>query len=133
MFDMTACGSRIKELRESRIRNGKKMTLEILAEELNISVPHLCRIENGDRAASIDLMIVIAEYFSVSLDYLVLGKAADDTAIRRRVRILTYLGKLDYRDLCGIEWAAVVNIKAERRRRKRRNGNETGSAHMGKK
>ena len=123
MFDMTACGSRIKELRESRIRNGKKMTLEILAEELNIS----------DRAASIDLMIVIAEYFSVSLDYLVLGKAADDTAIRRRVRILTYLGKLDYRDLCGIERAAVVNIKAERRRRKRRNGNETGSAHMGKK
>lgn len=130
---MTACGSRIKELRESRIRNGKKMTLEILAEELNISVPHLWRIENGDRAASIDLMIVIAEYFSVSLDYLVLGKAADDTAIRRRVRILTYLGKLDYRDLCGIERAAVVNIKAERRRRKRRNGNETGSAHMGKK
>ena len=133
MSDMTACGSRIKELRESRIRNGKKMTLEILAEELNISVPHLWRIENGDRAASIDLMIVIAEYFSVSLDYLVLGKAADDTAIRRRVRILTYLGKLDYRDLCGIERAAVVNIKAERRRRKRRNGNETGSAHMGKK
>ncbi len=133
MFDMTACGSRIKELRESRIRNGKKMTLEILAEELNISVPHLWRIENGDRAASIDLMIVIAEYFSVSLDYLVLGKAADDTAIRRRVRILTYLGKLDYRDLCGVERAAVVNIKAERRRRKRRNGNETGSAHMGKK
>lgn len=133
MFDMTACGSRIKELRESRIRNGKKMTLEILAEELNISVPHLWRIENGDRAASIDLMIVIAEYFSVSLDYLVLGKAADDTAIRRRVRILTYLGKLDYRDLRGIERAAVVNIKAERRRRKRRNGNETGSAHMGKK
>ena len=133
MFDMTACGSRIKELRESRIRNGKKMTLEILAEELNISVPHLWRIENGDRAASIDLMIVIAEYFSVSLDYLVLGKEADDTAIRRRVRILTYLGKLDYRDLCGIERAAVVNIKAERRRRKRRNGNETGSAHMGKK
>ena len=121
MFDMTACGSRIKELRESRIRNGKKMTLEILAEELNISVPHLWRIENGDRAASIDLMIVIAEYFSVSLDYLVLGKA------------VTYLGKLDYRDLCGIERAAVVNIKAERRRRKRRNGNETGSAHMGKK
>lgn len=133
MFDMTACGSRIKELRESRIRNDKKMTLEILAEELNISVPHLWRIENGDRAASIDLMIVIAEYFSVSLDYLVLGKAADDTAIRRRVRILTYLGKLDYRDLRGIERAAVVNIKAERRRRKRRNGNETGSAHMGKK
>ena len=62
--------------------------LENLAEELNISVPHLWRIENGDRAASIDLMIVIAEYFSVSLDYLVLGKAADDTAIRRRVRDL---------------------------------------------
>ena len=54
------------------------------------------------------------------------------------VPLTSNLKKLDqpthyYRDLCGIERAAVVNIKAERRRRKRRNGNETGSANLGKK
>ena len=51
-----------------------------------------------------------------------------------KVRILTYLGKLDDRDLYGIEWTAMINIKAERRRRKRRNErSETGSSHLGKK
>ena len=51
-----------------------------------------------------------------------------------KVRILTYLGKLDDRDLYGIEWTAMIHIKAERRRRKRRNErSETGSSHLGKK
>ena len=86
MFDMKACGARVRDLRENRIINGKKMTRQSLAEELNISMPHLWRIESGDRAASVDLLIEIAEYFSVSLDYLVQGKAAEDTGIRRRVK-----------------------------------------------
>lgn len=88
MFDMKACGDRVRELRESRMINGKTMTRQRLAEELNISMTHLWRIESGDRAASVDLLIEIAEYFSVSLDYLVLGKAAEDTALRRRVKDL---------------------------------------------
>ena len=50
-----------------------------------------------------------------------------------KVRILSYIGKLDYRDLCEIEWTAVINIKAERRRRKRRKVNEAGNTYMGKK
>jgi len=51
-----------------------------------------------------------------------------------KVRILSYIGKLDYRDLCEIEWTAVINIKAERRRRKRRNErSEAGRSHLGKK
>ena len=88
MFDMETCGARVRELRESRIVEGKKMTRQYLAEELNISMTHLWRIESGDRAASVDLLIEIAEYFSVSLDYLVLGKAAEDTCIRRHVKDL---------------------------------------------
>lgn len=88
MFDMKACGERIRDLRESRVANGRKMTRQFLAEELNISMTHLWRIESGDRAASVDLLIEIAEYFSVSLDYLVLGKAAEDTILRRRVKDL---------------------------------------------
>ena len=64
------------------------MTRQRLAEDLNISMPHLWRIESGDRAASADLLIEMAECFSVSLDYLVLGRSAEDTGIKSRVKEL---------------------------------------------
>ena len=51
MFDMKACGSRIKELREGI----EGFTQEKLAEQLNTSDSHLRKIENGQRSASIDL------------------------------------------------------------------------------
>lgn len=51
-----------------------KLTQEKLAEKLNISRIHLAHIEIGSKAPSIDLMIVMAEFFGVTLDYLVLGR-----------------------------------------------------------
>ena len=68
-FDVEACGARIKEL-----RTGNRLTQERLAEKLNITDSHLRRLENGSRAGSIDLLIDVAAYFHVTLDYLVLGK-----------------------------------------------------------
>lgn len=47
---------------------------ERLAEKLNISRIHLAHIEIGSKAPSIDLMIVLAQFFGVTLDYLVLGR-----------------------------------------------------------
>ena len=70
MFDMKACGSRIKALREAQ----EGLTQERLAELLNTSDSHIRKIENGQRTASIDIYIEIAQYFHVSLDYLLLGK-----------------------------------------------------------
>ena len=78
MFDMKACGGRIKELREG-IDN---LTQEKLAENLNTSDSHLRKIENGQRSASIDLYIDIAQYFHVSLDYLLLGEESVKAQIR---------------------------------------------------
>ena len=69
MFDMKACGERIRSLRDDR-----KMTQEAVAEELHVSSYHYRRIENGREGVSIDLLIDIAGYYSVSLDYLVLGR-----------------------------------------------------------
>ena len=68
-FDLVATGKRIKGLRKEN-----KMTQEKLAEKLNISRVHMANIEIGDKAPSIDLFIVMSEFFGVSLDYLVLGK-----------------------------------------------------------
>ncbi len=71
-FDIKAFGKRIAELRKM---NG--LSQAELAEELNMSHSHLSHIEVGDRPCSIDLMLELAQYFHVSLDYLALGKVQD--------------------------------------------------------
>ena len=76
-FDHKACGARIKALRtENHIKQ------EALAADLGISDTHLRKIESGQRCASIDLFIEIAEYFGVSLDYLILGKEMSRDSVR---------------------------------------------------
>lgn len=56
---------RIKE-----IRKAKKMTQLKLALELNTSQNTISRYENGEREPSIKDLIKIADYFNVSIDYL---------------------------------------------------------------
>ena len=79
-FDGKECGQRIRRLRRER-----DLTQEMLVEELNISVSHMSNIENGTRAPSIDLILIIAEYFGISLDYLVLGRILSDEDVRNSV------------------------------------------------
>ena len=69
MFDTKACGRRIKEL-----RHHYGLTQEDFADQLNTSKSHITKVENGQRGASIDLYIEIAQYFDVSLYYLLLGQ-----------------------------------------------------------
>ena len=80
-FDTEACGARIRELRK-----GKKLTQEKLAEELNITDSHHRRIESGIRTGSIDLLIDIAAYFEVSMDYLLLRKVDQSGKARAELR-----------------------------------------------
>ena len=68
-FDVKACGARIRDL---RMKNGQ--TQEALAEDLNITDVHLRRIKSGVRGGSIELLIELADYFHVSMDYLILGR-----------------------------------------------------------
>ena len=70
-FDVESYGARIKEL---RIKNG--LTQEKLADDMNITDVHLRRLESGTRPGSIELLIEFAEYFHVSLDYLILGRGS---------------------------------------------------------
>ena len=79
-FDINVCGIRIKALRTKNM-----ITQESLAKQLNISDEHLRKIEAGSRGASIDLFIEIAEFFGVSLDYLLLGKENGRIHIRQEL------------------------------------------------
>ena len=65
MFDKKLMGKRLRELRES-----DKLTLEDVANSINSSKGTLSNIELGKKPVSLDMAITLAEYFGVSMDYL---------------------------------------------------------------
>ena len=62
---------RLKELRASR-----KISQVKLAMDLNLSQNSISRYETGEREADYDTLVAIADYFNVSVDYL-LGRTDD--------------------------------------------------------
>lgn len=68
-FDRTAYGERIK-----RLRTGRELTQEQLAEKINVSRTYIVKIENGLQIGPIEIAIDLAMFFDVSMDFLLLGK-----------------------------------------------------------
>ena len=56
---------RLKELRKS-----KRLSQTRLAMELNMNQNTICRYETGAREADYETLVKIADYFDVSIDYL---------------------------------------------------------------
>ena len=54
--------------------NRERKTQEDLAEAVHISRNYLAKIETVSRTPNIAVYVDIAEYFGVTLDYLLLGK-----------------------------------------------------------
>ncbi|MGN1418897.1 MAG: helix-turn-helix domain-containing protein [Acutalibacteraceae bacterium] len=57
-------------MRLKEIRKNRGITQLKLAMDLNISQNSISRYETGEREADYDTLIRIADYFNVSLDYL---------------------------------------------------------------
>lgn len=70
---MTTLGERIRELRKTNNLNRDK-----LGEILNLSPRVITFYETNDRTPSVKVLIDLADYFDVSLDYLV-GRSDDPT------------------------------------------------------
>lgn len=87
-FDANDFGTRLHSLRKDQY----DMTQEALAEDLNISLEHLSKLERGKRKPSIDLVVAIAGYFHVSTDYLLTGK--DHDMAENRTRLLDVVTQL---------------------------------------
>lgn len=68
-FDRMAYGERIK-----RLRTGREITQEQLAEKINVSRTYIVKIENGLQIGPIEIAIELAMFFDVSMDFLLLGK-----------------------------------------------------------
>ena len=82
-FDPAETGKRIKAIREA-----KGMTQMKFAEKLNISRSYMNKIEKGTKTASIDLLIEIAVYGGVSLDYLVLGQSLAAIQVKANIQMM---------------------------------------------
>ena len=80
-YNMKESGKRIQELRRDR-----GMTLTQLAEYVGISSDNLGRIERGRQGVSIDLLIELADFFAVSMDYIALGRKMKVDVVRSMIR-----------------------------------------------
>jgi len=65
-YDVKKTAGIIKELRKHR-----GLTQEAAAEEMGINIKTYQAAEQGSRGLSIDTLCIIADYFMVTLDYLV--------------------------------------------------------------
>lgn len=79
-YNAEVCGRMIKELRESR-----SISRTIFADDLGITRHYVSVLEGGNRDASIDLLCNIADYFGVSLDYLIRGKRLPSDIAKSRI------------------------------------------------
>ena len=68
---------RLKELRKQRHISQVK-----IAMDLNVSQNTISRYETGEREAGYDMLIRIADYFDISVDYLL--ERTDDPVWHRR-------------------------------------------------
>lgn len=82
-FDPAETGKRIKAIREA-----KSMTQMKFAEKLNISRSYMNKIEKGTKTASIDLLIEIAVYGGVTLDYLILGQSLAAIQVKANIQMM---------------------------------------------
>ena len=57
--------TRLKQLRET-----KKYTQQKVALDLNMNQNSVSRYENGEREAGYDLLVKFADYYNVSIDYI---------------------------------------------------------------
>lgn len=71
MFSKEIFASRLLSLRKER-----SISQQALADHLGVSFHQVSKMETGQRGASLEVACALADYFDVSLDYLV-GRSDD--------------------------------------------------------
>lgn len=71
-YNVEASARRIKDL-----RIGKGLTQSEAAEKMGFSLSGYRKLEQGQNGGSIDSLVMVADYYHISLDYLVYGENQD--------------------------------------------------------
>lgn len=74
-YNLAESGQRLKAL---RIEKGRTYTQERVAEEIGFSRVYLSMLKAGKKGCSVDMLLVFAQYYDVTMDYLTYGKQQDD-------------------------------------------------------
>lgn len=77
MFNKKQFGQRL-----SSLRNSRSLSQQAIADILGVGKSAVSMMESGNRAASADVLIALADYFDVSIDYLV-GRSASPVILDR--------------------------------------------------
>ena len=91
-MNYSSIGDKIRKLRKDN-----NLTQEVLAEQLDISYTYLSQVERGVRGINVENLILIANRFCVSVDYLLsdyLNKDIDKASIdldRELLDIVKYM------------------------------------------
>lgn len=80
MINMKDFGLRLRKL-----RHACGLTQEEFSNEIGISDTHYRKIEAGCRAGSLELIVEMANYFHVSVDYLLLGETEINSKAKRDI------------------------------------------------
>lgn len=71
-YDVEESAKRIKDL-----RTGMGLTQSEAAEKMGFSLSGYRKLEQGKNGGSVDSLVLVAEFYNVSLDYLVYGEKRD--------------------------------------------------------
>lgn len=82
-FDPIEAGKRMRDLRKNL-----GYTQIQFSEKLNVSRGFYSKVEIGLQSPSIDLLVEIATFTGVSLDYLILGKGHPSMKLKQEVHSL---------------------------------------------
>ncbi len=85
-YNAIETGKRIQELRKD-----KRLTQGELAEQLQISLRYLQKLESGERGGSIEALADISLFFQTSLDYIILGREQNQEMRSQLLEIADYL------------------------------------------
>ena len=77
-YNLIESGERLKELRKEK---GREYTQEKVADEIGISREHLSRLEAGKKGCSVDLLIILSQYYGKTLEYITYGKETKQDVI----------------------------------------------------
>lgn len=98
----TKMGKRLSELRAER-----KETQEFVAEAIGISTEYLSKIENDKKMPSLEVIMLLKEYYDTSLDYLLCGKKEQKCDI---IRLWENLDNFSQRMVRNIVESVVNNV-----------------------
>lgn len=81
MYDKKDVGKRIKVLRKER-----RLTQEKLSESLGFEASTICKFETGSQNLSIEYAFLIADYFGVTINYLLCGDQLIDDEVTEKYK-----------------------------------------------